>query len=49
MDKYNIMQPINNSCKEFEQLYLNCMKITNPSHTKCKTEFELWYACFKIL
>ena len=44
-----IINNIPNSCKEFEKIYLDCMKINNPSHTKCKIAFEQWYECFKIL
>ena len=35
-------------CKENKVLYLNCMKRNDPSHTKCKREFEEWYDCFKL-
>jgi hypothetical protein len=35
-------------CKKVEVLYLNCMKRNDPSHTKCKREFEEWYDCFKL-
>ena len=37
------------NCKDYELLYLKCMKINNPSHTKCKTEFEVWYKCFNLV
>ena len=39
----------NIQCKDYALLYLKCMKINNPSHTKCKREFELWYQCFNLI
>lgn len=41
--------PNKQKCNDFETLYLKCMKKNDPSHTKCKTEFELWYHCFTPL
>ena len=38
----------NEACKETESLYLKCMKQNDPSHIKCKNEFEQWYTCFKL-
>ena len=36
------------NCKDFEVLYLKCMKRNDPLHTKCKLEFEQWYHCFTM-
>jgi hypothetical protein len=36
-------------CKNYVSIYLNCMKINNTSHTKCKTEFENLYKCFNLI
>lgn len=36
-------------CEKYVSIYLNCMKINNLSHTKCKTEFEKWYKCFNLI
>ena len=35
-----------NNCDNYILLYLTCMKINNPSHTKCKIEFDNWYSCY---
>ena len=34
-------------CKEYESLFLKCMKKSIPNHNKCKNEFELWFLCYK--
>ena len=36
------------NCKDYELLYIKCMKQNIPIHNKCKKEFELWYDCFKM-
>ena len=41
-----IINNVNNPCYNFEIIFLQCMKKTNPMHNKCKNEFELWYNCF---
>jgi hypothetical protein len=45
----NIYNNDKSECKKFEVVYLKCMKHNDPSHTKCKREFEEWYDCFKLL
>jgi hypothetical protein len=33
--------------KDYESLFLKCMKQYIPIHNKCKNELELWYICYK--
>ena len=34
-------------CKEYETLFIKCMKQHIFTHNKCKNEFDLWYLCYK--